>query len=431
MEHNRLPDASPFSLSGPLSVEELERLYGEVVLKQDFYGDAYGSDWSPAPYEAIAKMVAEVVAPQKHVDVGCGKGFLVLAMRKLNISSFGIDFSEALVQQAPHEIKSYVHVARTEDWVESPFFQGADLITYMEVFEHLPVSVCRFILRTLRNRFDGRLLLTTPSYGVDSRLKSGILATHPAWREDMARNSPFRNIVLENNQPHHGHITLASYRWWSEFFLFNGWVRSDTLERKALSGFGTILEKYHWNLYLLEPLPVDGLTIDTATSNQLGPGWHHVEASDTDASGRWTDGYAQLYINCESVAIGSIIIELTAPDINVVKDFTLTVVIERQVQSPALELQWIPHSISFPAQIDRRRPKMRLELPLLEATERNASHPGYENFRLTLISPWFSPQDYHLSTDPRRLGLFVHKIIVDPARRSPAGTASPPPCLSA
>ena len=124
MEQNKLPDASPFSLSGPLSVEELERLYGEVVLKQDFYGDAYGSDWSPAPYEAMAKMLAEVVAPRKHVDVGCGKGFLVLAMRKLNISSFGIDFSEALVQQAPDKSRVMCMLPEPKTGLKTPSFKA-------------------------------------------------------------------------------------------------------------------------------------------------------------------------------------------------------------------------------------------------------------------------------------------------------------------
>ncbi len=52
----------------------------------------------------MAKMLADVIAATKHVDVGCGKGFLVSAMRRLGIPSFGIDFNEALARQAPGEI---------------------------------------------------------------------------------------------------------------------------------------------------------------------------------------------------------------------------------------------------------------------------------------------------------------------------------------
>ena len=41
-----LPEAESFSLSDPMTVRELERIYHEVVLKQDFYGDSYGSEWN-------------------------------------------------------------------------------------------------------------------------------------------------------------------------------------------------------------------------------------------------------------------------------------------------------------------------------------------------------------------------------------------------
>ena len=64
-------EAESYSLSDPLTVPELERIYHEVVLKQDFYGDSYGSEWTLEPYEDMARMLANVIAPTKHVDVGC------------------------------------------------------------------------------------------------------------------------------------------------------------------------------------------------------------------------------------------------------------------------------------------------------------------------------------------------------------------------
>jgi hypothetical protein len=90
------PEAESCSLSDPLTVPELERIYHEVALKQNFYGDSYGSERTFEPYEEMAKMLGDVIAPTKHV--GCCKGCLVLAMRRLGIASFGVDFSEALVR---------------------------------------------------------------------------------------------------------------------------------------------------------------------------------------------------------------------------------------------------------------------------------------------------------------------------------------------
>jgi hypothetical protein len=45
------PDAESFSISDPLTVPELEHIYHEIVLKQDFYTDSYGCEWTPGPYE--------------------------------------------------------------------------------------------------------------------------------------------------------------------------------------------------------------------------------------------------------------------------------------------------------------------------------------------------------------------------------------------
>jgi hypothetical protein len=42
-------EAESYLLSHQMTVPELERIYHEVVLKQDFYGDSYGSEWILEP----------------------------------------------------------------------------------------------------------------------------------------------------------------------------------------------------------------------------------------------------------------------------------------------------------------------------------------------------------------------------------------------
>jgi len=80
-------EAESFLISDPLTVPELEHIYHEVVLKQDFYSESYGCEWTLEPYEDMAQMLRDVIAPTKYVDVGCGKGFL--AMRASITSSIG------------------------------------------------------------------------------------------------------------------------------------------------------------------------------------------------------------------------------------------------------------------------------------------------------------------------------------------------------
>lgn len=404
-----VPSQDAFALSECLTIKDLERLYYDKVLKHDFYGDSYGTDWSAGPYEEMATLLAEVIRPRKHVDVGCGKGFLVLAMRDRGIESFGLDFSPALVRQAPAEVQQYLTVATVEDWIDSGAFQQADLITYMEVFEHLPLTVCESILQTLRDNFAGRLFITIPSYGIDARWKLGIVTNQDAhiWQEDMAANIPFRQIVLHNGLPHHGHISLCSYRWWTEFFLCNGWVRPLDLERDAVERFSEPLRKYRWNPYILERLPLETGEIRVASSNELGNGWHEGEGgSDADA-GRWTNGRAEVYA-VSSKPCQTIEILVSAPSINIIQEYTLALTVERQTKTADYKLGWEPVYSGRPTLIERERKQMlRFEIdPPASWSAPNRT----VTWRLVLSSPSFCPRDLGLSTDARTLGVFVYRI---------------------
>jgi hypothetical protein len=409
-----MPETESYSISDPLTIPELERIYHEFLLKQDFYGDSYGSEWTEEPYEEMAKTLAAVIAPNRHVDVGCGKGFLVSAMRRLGIPSIGIEFSEALVKQVPDEVKPYVEVVKTEDWINGSFLTDVDLVTYMEVFEHLPLLVSASVLRTLHDKFSGTLLVTTPSYGLDDRWKFGIQSNSatPSWQNDMVENIPFRQIVLKNGLPHLGHITLCSYRWWTEFFLFNGWVRSLELESRAAQSFRPVFTKYNWNPYILQRLPHNQLEIAIGTSNCLGAGWHELE--NLAGPGRWMDGHAQIYLSSDKSKMKSLHVELTATNINVVKDFNLIAVIEELVQTPSFGFRWSAVYVTAPLPIEQREKRHSVRLELLNtAGLRQAKEITSSVFRLTLLSPSYCPSDYGLSADRRKLGLFVFKVSIE------------------
>ncbi len=399
--------ALPFRIS--------EHLYYDKILKHDFYGDSYGTDWSAEPYEEMAELLAKVIRPAKHIDLGCGKGFLVQAMRRRGIDSFGIDFSPALIKQAPLGIQPYLTVATAENWIETGAFEKADLITYMEVFEHLPLQVCESILQTLQHNFAGRLFVTTPSYGIDARWKLGIAtnAGTPTWQEDMAANIPFRQIVLHNGLPHHGHISLCSYRWWTEFFLSNGWVRSRDLEQDAAAGFELPLKKYRWNPYILELLSSEQSNVQMASSNQLGNGWHEREGNSQEVAGRWTNGRAEVYIASDE-PWQTIDILLTAPNINIIQDYTLALTIERQTKTSDYKLAWEPVCSARPIAIEARERKHRIRFEIDPPAPAAASGgrcappppPG------PVVSVFLPKRSLPL-TDPRSLGLFVHRIAIN------------------
>ena len=77
-----------FYLSEDLTLKDIRNLYDNVVLKQEFYGDDYGEDWHAQPFRDLSEILVNIFECQMHMDIGCGKGLLVEAMRKrgLNLS---------------------------------------------------------------------------------------------------------------------------------------------------------------------------------------------------------------------------------------------------------------------------------------------------------------------------------------------------------
>lgn len=220
-----------YTLSEDKTIKDIESIYRDTTLKQDFYNETYGDDCSIKPYEQIADLIIKIFKPKKHMDIGCGKGLLVEAMISRDVKSYGIDFSEALINAANPNILKYLSVGSTETFLQEVLSQDFDLISYMEVFEHLPISILERTVKDLFAKFNGNLFFTIPSHGLDPTFNKGLFVDNGnwQWQRDMIANTPFRNIVLENGKPHCGHITLASYRWWTEFFLFHGFLRNTDL----------------------------------------------------------------------------------------------------------------------------------------------------------------------------------------------------------
>jgi hypothetical protein len=83
-----------------------------------------------------------------------------------------------------------------------------------------------------------------------------------------------------NGRAEHHCLQIAqrtAAHWQTEFFLFNGWVRSLDLESRVAQGFRPVLAKYNWDPYVLQQLPHNHLEIAIGTSRSLGPGWHERE----------------------------------------------------------------------------------------------------------------------------------------------------------
>lgn len=131
----------------------------------------YEAFWADAPDEAEpyewerrrALLLAEARPGDRVLDLGCGTGRFLTALREAGAEPAGVEIAEAAAEIAR---ATGVEVRITEPDGSLPYGHGEfDLVWCSEVLEHIPdVGQALFEIRRVLAR-DGRLLLTVPYHG--------------------------------------------------------------------------------------------------------------------------------------------------------------------------------------------------------------------------------------------------------------------------
>jgi SAM-dependent methyltransferase len=141
--------------------------------------DFYESFWAdappdPEPYDwqrRRALLLDEVRAGERVLDLGCGAGRFLTALRDAGADPVGVEIAEAAAERAR---ATGVEVRLVEPDGTLPFGHGeVDLVWCSEVLEHIPdVGAMLFEARRVLKP-GGRLLLTVPYHG---RLQAAAVA---------------------------------------------------------------------------------------------------------------------------------------------------------------------------------------------------------------------------------------------------------------
>jgi SAM-dependent methyltransferase len=283
---------------GPFTPKQIETIYQEIM-DSGYYDQSYNAeDWKPEPYRLMANILKEVFfkdtpapapkpkmlerffsekksanraeIPQRAgipqvVDLGCGVGFLVKFLRQVGIAAKGIEFSDGIYKRIDPNTKEHVRLLGPATFYGESQFQQIKLLVALEVFEHLPLNLLKKNLAKISEELDGHVFLTIPSSGVDPWTgRTGFVETSPNRLEDMRKNALFSYLAMLDGKPGGGHITLASFRWWTDFFLISGFTRVYEFE-PSLKNYDNIFAAYRWCPYVLNRL--------TADTIKHGVGW--------------------------------------------------------------------------------------------------------------------------------------------------------------
>ena len=185
-----------------------DRDYWMVKGKRSGYSPEQGYTRQDFQWEAIAKMIYEILGHGTYLESGCAFGWIVEWLVSYNISAKGYDISQYAIDHAPDIVKSRVICS---DGFDLPFHNESFDFSYnLETAEHIaPENVDRWWGELYRVLKPGAKVFSAVCVGHDN--KRGV--------EDIDKS----------------HQTLQPLDWWYEKLSNVGFVFDDDLVNELCS----------------------------------------------------------------------------------------------------------------------------------------------------------------------------------------------------
>jgi len=192
---------------------------------------------------AMARGIVAELRPETLLDVGCGRGFLVAALRDCGVQASGMDFSPYALEHLREDIRPFCW----QGVITDPLPQRYDVVTCMEVLEHLPAEDARRAIEVLCAAADDVLFSSTSTDFAEQTH----INVRPVeyWAALFAQHGFFRDVDLDPLSLNHKtiirfrkrvdpvHRIVADYerRFWA-LLAENAELRLAALESKAAFG---------------------------------------------------------------------------------------------------------------------------------------------------------------------------------------------------
>ncbi|TMK87683.1 MAG: class I SAM-dependent methyltransferase [Actinobacteria bacterium] len=140
------------------------------------FGSYYFSHNFGIPYERneywlsffgdVADRLIRRFQPRTVLDAGCAIGLLVEAFRVRGVEAYGFDVSKFALEQTDESVAPYCRHASLSEGLPSDLPDRYDLVTCIEVIEHIPVAEETDAMRTLLSASDRIFFSSSPvDYG--------------------------------------------------------------------------------------------------------------------------------------------------------------------------------------------------------------------------------------------------------------------------
>src|SRR5882724_1900427 len=113
-------------------------------------------------FNHIAEELVRSLKPRTILDVGCAIGFLVEAFWRRGVRAYGIDLSEYAIDQVPEDLKGFCAVNSVLEPLPEEFPRTYDLITCIEVLEHMSHDEGQVAVKNIASKTRCILFSSTP-----------------------------------------------------------------------------------------------------------------------------------------------------------------------------------------------------------------------------------------------------------------------------
>jgi SAM-dependent methyltransferase len=205
------------------------------------------------------------------LDVGCATGYLVEVLRERGIDAEGSDLSRFAVDHAASGAVGHVRVA--DLFAGLPWDDGAfELVTALEILEHLPPDRVSGALDELFRVCGGHLFATIPSFGpnrsgpdghFEGKVRPERVDHYRSLGPDYRGPVPEADLALDaDGRFVEGHLTIASFEWWTARFADAGFLRCTDVEERLYVDIEPAGLAPFWNLYVFRLPDADPLVVD-------------------------------------------------------------------------------------------------------------------------------------------------------------------------
>jgi hypothetical protein len=258
-----------------IGARELDRALHDSLSTEGYFGETGGSvvgsgvvalDIGTAEYTRTAThadegayLVWRFLPVRRTLDIGCAFGFFVEAERELGLEARGVDVSQYALDHAAFGARGHVRYGNLLHRL--PYGRGAfEGVSLFETLEHLPPEVVPRALREVRRMTTKYVIATIPSFGpnpngpggwFDVKVRPERLDHYRSLGEEYDGPVAYDDLYRDDDgAPIEGHLTIASFAWWTRQFEAAGFVRDGAVERRIHPHLARLGLTKYWNLYV-------------------------------------------------------------------------------------------------------------------------------------------------------------------------------------